>query len=149
MSDPRSVLLIGAGGLVGRHLLPALSDLHVTPTYHRDTPDRGAQLDLTDHDAVRRTIRDVRPDVIVLAAADAYVERCEREPEATRPVNIEAPRVVAAEATARGAMLLVFSDPFPASALARGIRPRSSSRRATLHSPGSEDLPNLETHRHS
>jgi dTDP-4-dehydrorhamnose reductase len=112
MSDPRSVLLIGAGGLVGRHLLPALSDLAVTPTYHSDTPDRGTQLDITDHDAVRRTIHEVRPDVIVLAAADAYVERCEREPEATRLVNVEAPRVIAAEAETIGAMLVVFSSDY-------------------------------------
>lgn len=112
MSDLRSVLLIGAGGLVGRHVLAALSGMAVTPTYHSNAPDRSMQLDITDHDAVIQIIRSVRPDVIVLAAADAYVERCEREPAATRLVNVEAPRVIAAESKALGAMLVVFSSEY-------------------------------------
>jgi hypothetical protein len=85
MGDPSRVLLIGAGGLVGRHLRQALSGPRVTATYHADAPDGGIALDITDHDAVRRTIRDTKPDVVVLAAADAYVERCEREPARGSP----------------------------------------------------------------
>jgi dTDP-4-dehydrorhamnose reductase len=112
MADPAGVLLIGAGGLVGRHLGQAFSGMHVTATYRRDPPDGGIALDITDHDAVRRTIRDAKPDVIVLAAADAYVERCEREPAATRLVNVEAPRAIAAEAKTLGARLVVFSSEY-------------------------------------
>jgi len=112
MGDPSRVLLIGAGGLVGRHLRQALSGPRVTATYHADAPDGGIALDITDHDAVRRTIRDTKPDVVVLAAADAYVERCEREPAATRLVNVEAPRVIAAESKALGALLVVFSSEY-------------------------------------
>ena len=112
MADPSNVLLIGAGGLVGRHLRAALADAAVTPTFRRPPPDGGIQLDITDHAGVRRTIRETRPDVIVLAAAEAYVERCEREPEATRIVNVEAPRVIAAESRALGALLVVFSSEY-------------------------------------
>lgn len=112
MAEPSRVLLVGAGGLVGRHLRGALADLAVTATYRADPPSGGIGLDITDHDAVRRTIRETQPDVIVLAAADAYVERCEKEPAATRLVNVEAPRVIAAEAKALGAQLLVFSSEY-------------------------------------
>jgi len=112
MADRPGVLLIGAGGLVGRHLREALSGLGVTATYRTDPLPGGVALDITDHDAVRRTIRETRPDAIVLAAADAYVERCEREPAATRLVNVEAPRVIAAEAKAHSAQFVVFSSEY-------------------------------------
>jgi dTDP-4-dehydrorhamnose reductase len=112
MGDPSRVLLIGAGGLVGRHLRQALSGPAVTATYHAGPLDGGIALDITDHEAVRRTIRDTKPDVVVLAAAEAYVERCEREPAATRLVNIEAPQVIAAESKALGALLVVFSSEY-------------------------------------
>jgi dTDP-4-dehydrorhamnose reductase len=85
MAERPGVLLIGAGGLVGRHLRDALSGL---------------------------AVRDLRPDAIVLAAADAYVERCEREPAATRLVNVDAPRVIAAEAKALSAHLVIFSSEY-------------------------------------
>lgn len=45
--------------------------------------------------------------MILLAAADSYVERCELD--AMRRVNVEAPRVIAAESKAVGAMLVLFS----------------------------------------
>jgi len=112
MADPSNVLLIGAAGLVGSHLRDALSGEQVTPTFHGPPPDGGIRLDITDHAAVRRTIRETKPDVIVLAAAVAYVERCEREPQATRLVNVEAPRVIAAESRALGAQLVVFSSEY-------------------------------------
>ena len=107
-----NVLLIGAGGLVGSHLRRAFSGLRVTATYHVAAPDSGIQLDITDHEAVRRTIRETRPDVILLAAAEPYVERCEREPAATRLVNVDAPRIIAAESKAVGALFVVFSSEY-------------------------------------
>lgn len=112
MPDPSTVLLIGAGGLVGRHLRLALAGPRTIPTFHRDETQTGLQLDITDHEAVRRTIRETKPDVILLAAADAYVERCEREPDATRRVNVDAPRVIAVESKAVGALLVVFSSDY-------------------------------------
>ncbi len=112
MPDPGTVLLIGAGGLVGRHLRRALGDTHTIPTFHRNGTKAELQLDITDHEAVRHTIREAKPDVILLAAADAYVERCEHEPDATRRVNVDAPRVIATESKAVGALLVVFSSEY-------------------------------------
>jgi len=112
MPDPSTVLLIGAAGLVGRHLRRALTGTRTISTFHSNGSEPGLQLDITDHDAVRRTIREAKPDVILLAAADAYVERCEREPDATRRVNVDAPRVIATESKAVGALLVVFSSEY-------------------------------------
>jgi dTDP-4-dehydrorhamnose reductase len=113
MSGPSpTFLLIGAGGLVGRHVRAALAGRSLISTYHREPEDGGLVLDITESDDVRRTIRDSRPDVIVLAAAEAWVERCEREPDATRRLNVDAARVIAEEATRAGALLVVFSSEY-------------------------------------
>lgn len=71
MPDPSTVLLIGAGGLVDRHLRRALAGTRTIPTFHRDETQTGLQLDITDHEAVRRTIRETKPDVSSRAAVRA------------------------------------------------------------------------------
>lgn len=105
-------LLIGAAGLIGSHLLTALGGARTVATYRRDPIADGVRLDITNHASVRRVIRDAQPDVIILAAADAYVERCEREPTATRRVNIDAARVIADESQRTAALLVVFSSEY-------------------------------------
>src|SRR5258708_857368 len=109
---PTDFLLIGAGGLVGRHLREALGDRRVVSTYHRQGEGDGPALDITNADAVRNAIREVRPSAIRLAAADAWVERCEREPERTRRVNVDAAVVIAEEARRIDARLVVFSSDY-------------------------------------
>lgn len=105
-------LVIGAAGLVGSHLMTALRDRGAMGTYHRTPTPGGRPLDVTDAAAVRALVRDVRPDAILLAAADAYVERCEREPAETRRVNVEGTRHVADAAAEAGAGLAVFSSEY-------------------------------------
>ncbi|MBA3739636.1 MAG: SDR family oxidoreductase [Chloroflexi bacterium] len=105
-------LVIGADGLVGRHIQSALAHGSSVATYRRDPERDGLLLDITDHAATRRIIRDAQPEVIVLAAADAYVERCERDPEGTRRVNVDAARVIAEAASNTGSLLVVFSSEY-------------------------------------
>jgi dTDP-4-dehydrorhamnose reductase len=81
-------------------------------TYRHDPPAAAVQLDITDADAVRAAITRVRPRAVFLAAADAYVERCEREPEATRRVNVEAPRTIGELMAEIDALLVVFSSEY-------------------------------------
>src|SRR5260370_3916373 len=88
------VLLIGAAGLVGRHVRAALEGREVVATYHRDPVEGGVALDITDAEAVRQIIAESKPTAIVLAAADPYVERCERDPLGTRRINVEAAAVI-------------------------------------------------------
>jgi dTDP-4-dehydrorhamnose reductase len=105
------VLVLGAGGQVGRHIVSALTH-HDVRSSTRNGRDGSISVDVADIEALRRVVRDVRPDGIVNAAADAYVERCEREPEATRRVNVAPVRVLAAEASRLGATLVVFSSEY-------------------------------------
>jgi dTDP-4-dehydrorhamnose reductase len=105
-------LIIGAAGLVGSHIRLELGRQRVVATYRRRPPPGGVVLDITDHAAVIDLVAELKPRVIILAAADAYVERCEREPDVTRRVNVDAPRVVAEAAKEIDALLVVFSSEY-------------------------------------
>src|SRR5438552_17499524 len=104
MSD--RVLLIGGAGLVGRHVRAALEGRDVVATFHRDPVVGGVPLDITDAPAVRRIVAESKPIAVVLAAADPYVEGCERDPLGTWRVNVEAASVI--RDAAPDATLVVF-----------------------------------------
>src|SRR5258706_376482 len=108
MSD--RVLLIGGAGLVGRHVRTALEGRDVVTTYHRDPIEGGVPLDITDASAVERIVAGSKPAAIVLAAADPYVEGCERDPLGTRRINVEAASVI--RDAAPDATLVVFSSEY-------------------------------------
>jgi dTDP-4-dehydrorhamnose reductase len=103
-------LLLGATGLVGTHLRAALRGRDVVTTSHRTSLPGGVALDITDAVAAARLVRETRPGVIVVAAANAFVEACEREPGATRAVNVDAVRRLAEGAPS--AVLVVFSSEY-------------------------------------
>jgi dTDP-4-dehydrorhamnose reductase len=105
-------LVIGAGGLVGRHVRAALTGRDLVFTYHKDPIAGGTPLDITDAAAVRRIIERTRPSVVVLAAANPYVEGCERDPAATRHLNVDAATTVRDATAEAGATLVVFSSDY-------------------------------------
>jgi dTDP-4-dehydrorhamnose reductase len=108
----RPVLVIGAAGLVGRHVRSAFGGRDVVATQYRRTVAGAEPLDITDAAATRALVARLRPDVVVLAAAEPYVELCEREPEATRRVNVEGARTVAMATAEMDALLVVFSSEY-------------------------------------
>ena len=105
-------LVIGGAGLVGSHIRRALSGRATAVTYRRTAVPGGTPLDVTDAAAVQDHVRASRPDVVILTAAEPYVERCESEPEATRRVNVEGTRNVASAAAEIGAVLVVLSSEY-------------------------------------
>lgn len=101
-----NILLIGAQGQVGWELARRLPDLgQVTAT------DR-ATLDLASPDAIRRVVRDARPEVIVNAAAHTAVDKAESEPELAMQVNAAAPGILAEEALRSGSLLVHYSTDY-------------------------------------
>lgn len=100
------ILLIGAAGQIG-------SELHITLARLGEivATDRAA-LDLTDEVAIRRTIRNTRPDVIVNAAAYTQVDSAEDEPQLALTVNGHAPRIMAEEAARSHAALIHYSTDY-------------------------------------
>src|SRR5262245_19610631 len=102
--------LLGASGLVGSHIVRAIGARQLVTTSYRTRVAGAVDLDITDAAAVRRRLRDADPDIVVVAAADAFVERCEREPAATRAINVDAVRTIAESAP--NALLVVFSSEY-------------------------------------
>jgi len=104
--SPPAILVTGAGGQLGfelARLLPA----HGTVT----ALDR-SRLDLGDADAVRRIVRDLRPRLIVNAAAYTAVDQAEREPALAEAINARAPGVLAEEAKRLDAILIHYSTDY-------------------------------------
>jgi dTDP-4-dehydrorhamnose reductase len=71
-----------------------------------------ATLDLADPDAIRRVVRDARPEVVVNAAAYTAVDQAESEPELAMQVNGAAPGVLAEEAMRSGSLLVHYSTDY-------------------------------------
>jgi dTDP-4-dehydrorhamnose reductase len=100
------ILLIGRNGQVGWELgaaLPALGEVVAA--------DRSA-LDLADADAIRRAVRDARPQIIVNAAAYTAVDKAESERMLATRVNAQAPGVLGEEAKRLGALLVHYSTDY-------------------------------------
>lgn len=100
------ILLTGSNGQVGRELRRALSPLGAVTALDR------AGLDLADPDAIRNTVREHRPNLIVNAAAYTAVDRAESEPELAMAVNGIAPGILAEEARRLGAVLVHYSTDY-------------------------------------
>lgn len=111
MSPTSRVLVIGAAGLVGREVADALGRRAVR-TYFARGPQAAERLDVRDPGAIDQLVDRIRPAAVVLAAADPYVERCEREPEETRAVNVGGAQHARRAADLYGAVLVVFSSEY-------------------------------------
>jgi len=104
-------LLLGKNGQVGWELQRSLAPLGELVALDRDdaAPLCG---DLGDPGSLAETIRRVRPDVIVNAAAHTAVDKAESEPDLARAINATAPGVLAREAAAMGAWLVHYSTDY-------------------------------------
>src|SRR6195256_3979864 len=100
------ILLTGRNGQVGWELERALAPLGDIAATDRST------LDLEHSDSIRETMRNLRPNLIVNAAAYTAVDRAESEPDLAMAVNGVAPGVLAEEAKRCGALLIHYSTDY-------------------------------------
>jgi dTDP-4-dehydrorhamnose reductase len=100
------ILLTGANGQVGNELQRLLPALGETASYDR------AQLDLAKPADLRRVINEIRPQIIVNAAAYTAVDRAESEEALARAINAEVPGLMAEEAKKIGALLVHYSTDY-------------------------------------
>jgi dTDP-4-dehydrorhamnose reductase len=108
------ILLFGRGGQVGWELQRSLSVLGEVVALDFDAsanPD-GLCGDFSDLQGLAQTVRLVKPDVIVNAAAHTAVDKAESEPAFAHTLNALAPGVLAAEAQALGAWLVHYSTDY-------------------------------------
>jgi dTDP-4-dehydrorhamnose reductase len=108
------ILLLGTDGQVGWELQRSLAPLGELVVMGQDSATNPGGLcgDFTQLDALAKTVRTIRPDVIVNAAAHTAVDKAESEPEFARLLNATAPGVLADEAQALGAWLAHYSTDY-------------------------------------
>ena len=100
------ILLTGRDGQVGWELERALQPLGAVTATGRAT------LDLADRDVLVRAIRELKPELIVNAAAYTAVDKAESEPDLAMQINGVAPGVMAEEARRLGALLVHYSTDY-------------------------------------
>ncbi|MBB1651251.1 MULTISPECIES: dTDP-4-dehydrorhamnose reductase [Delftia] len=108
------LLLLGRNGQVGWELQRSLAPLGELIALDRqgDAGGQGLCGDLSRLDELARTVRALRPDVIVNAAAHTAVDKAESEPDQARLLNALAPQVLAREAAQIGALLVHYSTDY-------------------------------------
>lgn len=100
------LLVTGANGQVGWELRRSLSHLGTVVAMDRNA------CDLSRPQELNRVIRDVRPDVIVNAAAYTAVDKAEEEEELATTINGTAVGVIADEARKLGVLLIHYSTDY-------------------------------------
>jgi len=104
------LLLLGKGGQVGWELQRSLAPLGDLVALGHDSTELHA--DFSRPEALADTVRTVRPQVIVNAAAHTAVDKAESEPDLARKLNATAPGVLAAAAQEVGAWMVHYSTDY-------------------------------------
>ncbi len=106
----KRILLISCTGQVGAELWRCLQPLgQVVPV---DRSDTALRIELTDHSNIRNLVREIKPDIIVNAAAYTAVDKAEQEPDVAMAINGTAPGILAEEAKALNALLVHYSTDY-------------------------------------
>ncbi len=98
-------MLTGVSGQIGHALAGVLGEFNVVGLSRNE-------LDLSDQSAIRRTVQEIKPDLIIHPAAYTAVDKAESEPELACAINADAPRVIAEEAAKVGSALIHFSTDY-------------------------------------
>jgi len=103
------ILVTGAGGQLGRDLVPAFAEAGA----HHDVVALGHDhLDVTDRDAVLQATGSLRPDLVVHTGAWTAVDACEGDPDRAYRVNALGTRHVAEGCRRIGAHLVYVSTDY-------------------------------------
>jgi len=105
MSQTR-VLLLGANGQLGTEFTSLLQNEYDLTALAR------AQADFSQPDQVARIVADLKPEIILNAAAYTAVDRAESEPELAFLVNAKTPELLAQQAARCGALLVHYSTDY-------------------------------------
>ncbi|MCG8292600.1 dTDP-4-dehydrorhamnose reductase [Pseudomonas entomophila] len=100
------ILVCGHNGQVAQALQGALDGRGEVLSFGRD------RLDLARPEALREPLRQLKPDLIINAAAHTAVDQAESEAQLAFAINAEAPRVLAEEAARLGVPLIHYSTDY-------------------------------------
>ncbi len=110
MTTPLKILLFGKGGQVGWELQRSLAPLGEVVAVDFDSTDLCG--DFTNPAGLAETVRQVKPSIIVNAAAHTAVDKAESEPELARTINATAPGIIAQEAQRLGCWMVHYSTDY-------------------------------------
>ncbi len=102
----RTILVTGANGQVGYELARTMQGLG------RVVPMGRSALDLANLDGVRTTVRDVKPAMVINAAAYTAVDQAERDKDAAFRLNAAAPAALAEECAKLNALFVHYSTDY-------------------------------------
>ena len=105
-----NILLLGKNGQVGWELQRSLSVLGTVTALDFDSTEYCG--DFSNPAGVADTVRALRPDVIVNAAAHTAVDKAESEADVARTLNATTPGAIAQEAAKLGAWLVHYSTDY-------------------------------------
>lgn len=100
------LLITGKNGQVGFELTRALAVLGEVIAVNRQT------CDMSDADSIRAVVQQIKPDVIVNAAAYTAVDKAESDQATAHAVNAVAPGVLGEEAAKLGALVIHYSTDY-------------------------------------
>ncbi|WP_223532568.1 dTDP-4-dehydrorhamnose reductase [Pseudomonas sp. BF-R-30] len=100
------ILINGRHGQVSHELQQRLGAVGELLVLGRD------QLDLAQPDQIRRQVQNIRPDLIINAAAHTAVDLAESEPQSAFSINAVAPGILAEEALALDIPLIHYSTDY-------------------------------------
>lgn len=104
------VLIVGAAGQLGRALSAVFAERHdVIETVYRNPQNRQAVLDLADSAGTLSVLRNMKPDVVLIAGAFCNVDLCETEQDTCWQVNVEGTHAVSVYAQEAGACAVYYS----------------------------------------
>ncbi|MDF1581889.1 MAG: dTDP-4-dehydrorhamnose reductase [Methyloprofundus sp.] len=104
------ILLFGKNGQVGWELHRSLAPLGEIIALGSDSQDYCG--DFTQLSDLAETVRQIKPDIIVNAAAYTAVDKAESEAELAQTINATAPALLASEAKALNAWLIHYSTDY-------------------------------------
>lgn len=105
------LLLLGKNGQLGWELQRALAPLGTLIALDRQC-EYGLCGDLANLDSLRETVHQLKPDVIVNAAAYTAVVKAESEPELAQLINAHTPALLAEEMHQLGGWLVHYSTDY-------------------------------------
>ena len=104
--DRPKILIAGADGQLGWELAQVFSSRGEIFSFDR------AGLDLASPDAIRARCREIKPSLILNAAAYTAVDKAESEPDLAMRINGDAPGILAEEANRLEATLVHYSTDY-------------------------------------
>ncbi|MFA0810734.1 dTDP-4-dehydrorhamnose reductase family protein [Microbulbifer epialgicus] len=109
------ILITGASGLLGRSVFKQLYSnpaFTVAGTAFSRVDENLIHLDLSDSDAVKTCLQEIKPDVVIHCAAERWPDRCAENPDTAWQLNVSSTELLAKQCSEIDAQLVYISTDY-------------------------------------